>query len=398
MPRRASQPGRSAWSAAAWRASGRRLVAAAEAEQADRPGRGQLDPRRAASTGRRSASAMRSASAGRPAPASSVARRASTAAISLGVGEPLAAPPRGRRARRRGRGDGRSGCRRGAWRGGRAGRRSSGSSHTAATSRSTSSSSPEHGVGLDEHLGPVAGGDVARRPAIASIRRIGERRVVAGERQPGGAQQRLAGDRAAGGDPPEGDLDDVLAAAGAVGLDDVGELGVDAAQPQRRQPGAQHLAVQRVGQAHGGPPARGDDRRRAGSPRAPPASPRRGRRSRSARPNRSQTASSSSTASPAASTPARCSATSSSSAAVVGSGAGEVPGAADLSTSTPRSAAPRTSSVSTCRLPPESRASSASAVGRHRAVEGAVEQGAELVGRRAARAPCGRGGRRGAGR
>ena len=48
---------------------------------------------------------------------------------------------------------------------------------------------------------------------------------MAGERQPGRAQQLLAGHDSARGDAPQGDLDDVLAATGAVGLDDVGQLG-----------------------------------------------------------------------------------------------------------------------------------------------------------------------------
>ena len=72
---------------------------------------------------------------------------------------------------------------------------------------------------------------------------------MADERQPGGAQQLVAGNPPAGRDAPQGDLDDVLTAPRTVGLDDVGQLLVDAPQSQRRQPGPQHLAVQRVGQA-----------------------------------------------------------------------------------------------------------------------------------------------------
>ena len=71
----------------------------------------------------------------------------------------------------------------------------------------------------------------ARSPAVtvAVVRRRvdqahGERRVVADERQPGGAQQLVAGDLPAGRDPPQGDLHDVLAPPRPVRLDDVGQL------------------------------------------------------------------------------------------------------------------------------------------------------------------------------
>ena len=49
-------------------------------------------------------------------------------------------------------------------------------------------------------------------------------------------------------------------------------------------------------------------------------------------------------------------------------------------TSTPRSVAPRTSSVSTCRFPPDSRANSSRAAVETGWSRRAVQQGAELVG------------------
>ena len=81
-----------------------------------------------------------------------------------------------------------------------------------------------------------------------------QRRVAADERQPGGVQQLTAGNLTAGVDPPEGDLDDVLTPSRPASLDEVGQLLVDPSQAQRRQPGPEHLAVQRVRQAQGGAP------------------------------------------------------------------------------------------------------------------------------------------------
>ena len=258
MPRRASQPGSSAWSAAAWRAS---ALASSE-----RPTLSRLTASAPASSTRVRgevtgpiASVMRSASAGRPAPASRLARRASTAAIASGsvsrsraASWAASAPSRSRSRKKR------VSARRLARWARRASLRSS--SHTEATTRSTASQIAAHRVRLDEHLGAIESRQIAggRRGVAGVDEADGQRRVVAGERQPGGPQQPLAGDLAARGDPPEGDLQDVLAAAGAVGLDDVGQLGLDAAQPQRRQPGPQHLAVERVGEPHGRPAARGD--------------------------------------------------------------------------------------------------------------------------------------------
>jgi hypothetical protein len=64
----------------------------------------------------------------------------------------------------------------------------------------------------------------------------------------------IAGDTAARLDAPEGHLHHVFTAARAVALDDVGQLVLDAPPSQRRHAGPQHLAVQGVGEAHGGAP------------------------------------------------------------------------------------------------------------------------------------------------
>ena len=112
---------------------------------------------------------------------------------------------------------------------------------------------------LDQRFGAVGDRQVGGIGGVQEPDR--QRRVVGGERQPGGEQQPVAGDLAAGRDAPQRDLQRVLAAAGAVGLDAVGQFGLDATDPQRRQPASEHLAVERVRQAHRRPAARRHDRR-----------------------------------------------------------------------------------------------------------------------------------------
>ena len=93
-----------------------------------------------------------------------------------------------------------------------------------------------HAVGVGEHFGAFA-----RRDHPVVVHRLDQthrqRRVAADERQPGGVQQLAAGNLTAGVDPPEGDLDDVLAPPRPASFDEVGQLLVDPPQAQRRQPG-----------------------------------------------------------------------------------------------------------------------------------------------------------------
>ena len=317
-----------------------------------------------------------------------IARRASTAASSSGsvsrsraASWAASAPARSRRAR--------SGCRRAAGRGGRAGRRSSGSSQTSATTRSTSSSWPEQRVGLGEHLGAVAGVDVARRR---------RRRRSAGSASVGSwpasasraaRKQLIAGDAAAGRDPPQGDLHDVLAPPCAVALDDVGELVLDPSQPQRRQPGPQHLAVERVGEAHGGPPSRRDHHddepaRLQRLERGHAVDAARGRRGRSARTRRAARARRARRhrRRRGARRPARRARRSS----AAGPASSQAPPTCDEHAAF-RGAAHELGEH--CRLPPDSRASSASARGRHR-----TRRAPGGAGRRARRASSGSSSRR----
>jgi hypothetical protein len=88
----------------------------------------------------------------------------------------------------------------------------------------------------------------------------GEIGIAAGESEAGGAHEPSGGDGAAGGDAPQSDLHHILTAVGAVGLHHVGQLATDAPLAQRREAGAQHLAVQRVGQPHRGAAPRRHDR------------------------------------------------------------------------------------------------------------------------------------------
>ena len=114
-------------------------------------------------------------------------------------------------------------------------------------------------MGLGQRLGPLPGGAVAGVGGRLQ-EADGQRRIAPDQRQAGRAEQPLVGDVAARAEAPQRDLHRILASAGAVGLDDVGQLLLDATQAQRREPGPQDLAVERVGQAHGGAPARRDDR------------------------------------------------------------------------------------------------------------------------------------------
>ena len=135
----------------------------------------------------------------------------------------------------------------------------SGSSHTDGDEALDLVVVADHGVRLDQHLGPIA----HRHRAVVRDRRDqpdGQRRSRVPPAPAGRPRtSRSPGTRPPDGDPPQRDLDHVLAPAGAVGLDDLGQLGLDPAPAQRRQAGAEHLAVQRVGQAERGPPPGGHD-------------------------------------------------------------------------------------------------------------------------------------------
>ncbi len=76
-----------------------------------------------------------------------------------------------------------------------------------------------------------------------------------GERQTCGLQELVAGHAPAGFDAPQGHLHHVFTASRAVAFDDVSQLVLDASEPQRCHPCPQHLAVEGVGQAHGGAPS-----------------------------------------------------------------------------------------------------------------------------------------------
>ena len=91
------------------------------------------------------------------------------------------------------------------------------------------------GMGFGQHLGPIARGHraVVRRGVDQADREGG---VAADEGEAGGTQQLVTGHLPSGRDPPEGDLHDVLAPSGAVALDDVGQLLMDAAKAEGRQP------------------------------------------------------------------------------------------------------------------------------------------------------------------
>ncbi len=96
--------------------------------------------------------------------------------------------------------------------------------------------------------------------AVGSTQQLDrQRRLVCGEGQASGAQQALTGDLPTRRHAPERDQQSVLASLRSVSLDDVGQLGLDPAQPQGRQPGAQHLAVQRMGEPNRHPAARRHD-------------------------------------------------------------------------------------------------------------------------------------------
>ena len=359
MPRRASQPGSSAWSAAAWRAIARasskrptlsRLVASAPASSTRV--RGDVD------RAHRVGDAQR---LGRPAGAGEQAGPPGVDGGDLvGIGEPLARRFVGGEravevavAEEAGVGQplgevGPAGVARA--------RRPTPRRRPARPRRGRPSSSAPRRA---PRRGRASPGRRRRRRSSSSTASAGSWPASASRAAP---QQPLAGDLAARGDPPQGDLQHVLAAAGAVGLDHVGQLGLDAPQPQRRQAGPQHLAVERVGQAHGRPPARGARPRSrplassASSVRGAVAAAR-GRRGRTARTRR---------AARAAHGPRGVDAGEVLGHQLVERGRGrqrpgQLPGAAGVGQHAAL-AAPRTSSVSTCRLPPDRRASSARAV------------------------------------
>ena len=118
-----------------------------------------------------------------------------------------------------------------------------------------------HGVRLDQHLGALTRLDGAVVGRVHESR--GQHGVVADQGQPRGLEEAVTRHPAARGDAPHRHLDHVLAAPRAAGLDEVGQLLLDAAPPQGRQPLAQHLAVQRVGQAHRGATPRRHERHEA---------------------------------------------------------------------------------------------------------------------------------------
>lgn len=257
MPLLASQPGSAAWLAALCRASSAERGVTAHAEQAHRPGRGQLDLRPGVARGGDRVHHLQ-----RLGRATCVGEQHRPPCLEgadlLGVGqEGTCVVQRGERAVEV------------------AARREARPRQPAAegdplrigeiTSQRVGDDAldvlvlAEHVVGLGEHLGAgerVRG--VAVRPGGDQLHR--QVRVVPRECQPRRLEELLAGDPTAGSDAPQGDLHDVLAAAGAVGLDDVGELLLDPPQPQRRHPCPEHLAVQRVGQAQRRALARHDDR------------------------------------------------------------------------------------------------------------------------------------------
>ena len=360
MPRRASQPGQ------------RGVVRRAAPGQLGGLGR----------AGRRSAGSPLGRRRARPAPAVSPStydrvedlaarRRADRRRRAAPLDEPASAPsssgraPRralrpARRAHRPGRAATRSGCGRGAGSACRAARSESSVRQCRGDDAFDVVVLPEQVVGLGEHLG------AGERAGVVVVRP--RRRSAA---SPDWASCPASASRAAcrscspatvpaGGDAPQGDLDDVLAAPRPVALDDVGQLLLDPPEPQRRHARPQHLAVQRVRQAHRRAPAGDHHRRPAARPPAAPAWPARGdvrgRRARSARRRRAARA-------PPAPPRRRRRGARRPARRAPPSSAGHRPAATSPRswTRTPRSVAPRTSSVSTCRLPPDSRANSSSA-------------------------------------
>ncbi len=256
MPRRASHPGRPAWSTAAWRDERGRLVTATETDEARCPRRCQLDARlrrvRLTHGVGDPQRLGRSSGAGEQGGPSGVDGR-----DLLGIGEALACRVVGGKGAVEISSSGESG-------GGEALRqvRPLEVAQLLVPHRGHDAFDllvvALHAVGVGEHFGAFA-----RRDHSVVVHRLDEthrqRRVATDECQPGGVQKLAAGYLTAGVDPPQGDLDDVLPPPRPARFDEVCLLLVDPPQSQRRQPGAEHLPVQGVRQTERGSPARGHD-------------------------------------------------------------------------------------------------------------------------------------------